>query len=1226
MGSTLNPFESKKNTEYTNPFSGSKNKIIQPIAFKVPIVNPSFDYSKPGVGNFTALNKRLGVGDLTTPIVSKFVPSTEPIKPVKLSLLSRIGNAISEDSKIIDKRLQEQGYDKSPLPVKLFAKTMGTLFDWRDRNPFMDRLQQTAAATIMPDTYKDKELANAGKIGNFVSDLGGSLMGLAVAGQTNPTGILGNINKLGAGATSKLAPSLGKTALQGGVEGALFGGTQATNEAFQGATDKELLNTIGLNALMGGALGGGVNLLGKGLKGGLNKLGELRKPITATEMPINNTPTIKNNILNANGVLKPVVKNNLTTEMPKIKNSLQNPSIGANDRTQLMTQVVSSEVKEPFNFKKALNKMYTRSVDSMNPLKDIDETTYRLATNSKSVGGTVDHIIEKNLVNMKGDNVGESLKTVVRDIPKGEEDSFINYVLQKHNIDRAREGKSLDSSFTSEESMKAVTLLEQQFPQYKQLANRLVKFVNTFEGEWANKSGLVKDDLWTELQAMYKNYIPTQRSFSKLEQGVKATNEKGFTDQGNTLKKATGSDRDIINPIENIMNLVNKTVRTARYNEVGQSFVSALEKNPKLSKLAEIIPKSEVINPNVNNVVSVLVKGEPVNIRVNNQDLLETLQGLYKNPNTNVVEQTAKKLTSVFKQLITQKNPVFAVRNIARDIPTFLINTTENNPIKAVGNLLGATKDVLTSNKNLQKYKAVGGGGGNFFDSAKPYNTVKELKGDIPLPKKIGKRLIGGIEKFNTATETIPRLAEFNSVLKKTGDTQKALFAANDVTTNFSRSGDVTKTLDAYVPYLNASVQGLDKLARQLKNRPIQTVLKGTTAISGPTLVLNYINQDNPNYKELDNRTKDTYFLFPNPSDNGKTFIKIPKAREFGVLFGSLLERTLRATQGDKEAFKGMGGLKGTLATNFSPANPLENNLLSPLYNLKANKDFANRDIVPKSMVMDGRSPYLQYDEKTTEPAKKLAELARKYNVDLSPKQIDYIVRSYTGVLAQLGQPLAIKTTNGLTVDKALKPITSQFISDPLYSNQNITDFYDNMDKVIKASSDNNLNNRLASELLTPQENMKTRFTKASTQINNINKEIKIANANGDLEKVKELRRSIVDIAKKTNDLLNPTETEKKIMLLEDKLSAQTGETALKTKTMNEEISNALKNKETTTDIFIKYKIPYADRANILKSAKEKINNAYKSPLQQKYDAMSKANRAKFYNSLTAEEKLLIKK
>lgn len=82
----------------------------------------------------------------------------------------------------------------------------------------------------------------------------------------------------------------------------------------------------------------------------------------------------------------------------------------------------------------------------------------------------------------------------------------------------------------------------------------------------------------------------------------------------------------------------------------------------------------------------------------------------------------------------------------------------------------------------------------------------------------------------------------------------------------------------------------------------------------------------------LDERTKDTYYCFYIPNSDGK-FVRIPKSREAGVLFSVLPERLLRYMSGDDEAFRGFGN---TVATNFAPQSPVENNILAPGYLLFA--------------------------------------------------------------------------------------------------------------------------------------------------------------------------------------------------------------------------------------------------------------------------------------------------
>ena len=734
------------------------------------------------------------------------------------------------------------------------------------------------------------------------------------------------------------------------------------------------------------------------------------------------------------------------------------------------------------------------------------DKTYTLATNSANQKNIADYIMTDNMVDKQGKVIGKSLKEVFKDIPKEADSDFMNYALEKHNIARAREGKPIFPNRSSEQSASKVSEIEKLHPEWKAKTGEVTKWIDDFMNEWGVKAGTLDEGLSAANRKTYPDYIPTNRDFSSLEQGGQGFGggNKGFVNQTTPIKRATGSSRDIIDPRENIANMVARTVKSAKNNEVGQNLVNSIRKNPTtLGKYAEIVAEPK---GNVSNIVRVLEKGQPTYVKINDLGLLKAMENLNKTDVGNV-EAVAKKATNIFKQLITQKNPVFAIRNIARDVPTAYVNGSVHNPVKFGFNLLNAGKGVVSNSKEFQQYKALGGGGANFFDSGNPAKSINDLTGNKSLLKKTLQSIPKGIDKFNNITESAPRFSEFKTVLKKTGDVNKAMFAANDITTNFSRGGDIAKHADSYIPYLNAGLQGLDKTARQFVKKPVQTVLKGAIGVTAPTLAFNYMNKDNENYKNLDNRTKDNYFLIP--QDDG-TFIKIPKARELGVLFGSLAERTLRAMNGEEKAFKGYAG---TVATNFSPANPIENNILAPLaYNIPKNKDFADRAIVPQGMVMDGRSPKYQYDEKTTILAKKLGEIA-----NISPKQIDYIIKSYTGVIGQMGIPALTPSPDKTPLQKALKPITSQFVADSSYSNSTVSDFYDNIDKLKRIAADKNIEENIPSKDVTEQEYLRNLFTKASNEIADINKKIK---STTNEEYIRYYKQQIIEIAKNQNSML----------------------------------------------------------------------------------------------------------
>jgi hypothetical protein len=814
------------------------------------------------------------------------------------------------------------------------------------------------------------------------------------------------------------------------------------------------------------------------------------KPL-ATEPNINTQPIVNSN-------LKPNVATPITTS--KVYTDMQPPK----------SQIVSSKKNENLGFWDNMNKVYTRIVDTSNPIKKADMPTYIKATNAKSVGGIVDNVLKEGLRDINGNKVNKSLREVVEVIPKGKENEFWDYMLHRNNIDRAREGKAVYTDYTSEMSAEASRRFESAYPEYKKIGDNIVKWIDDFTRTWGVDVGTINKEMYDSLKDAYKNYIPTNRDFSTLEDGIPQGVRSKFVDQRTPIKKATGSDRDIVNPVENIMNLVNRTIRTAKYNEVGKTLLESVRKAPeKMKQFAEEIAVKDGMFANTDNIVTVMENGKPTYMKINNIDLLTSLNAVPKQINNIKYISNAMNL---YKGLITQKNPIFAIRNIFRDIPTAYVYGSEKNPVKFGADLLKAGKQAVTNGEMLQKYKSVGGGGANFFNSGNVTKSASELT------KKEGMlHPIKAIEKFNNLTETAPRLAEFTRVYENTGDIEKALYAANDVTVNFSRGGDITKSLDKGVPYLNAGVQGLDKFFREVKNNPLQVITKAGISITAPTIGLYLINKDNPNYQELDNRTKDTYFLIPNNSDldkngNARTFIKLPKSRELGVLFSSLFERSTRAAKGEDKAFKGFAN---TVATNFSPTNPMENNILSPLaYNIPTNKDFAQRSIVPQGMIMDNRSPYLQYDEKTSEIAKKIGELTKDINGGVSPKQVDYIMKSYLGIIAQYGLPLNTKGSD------PIKSLTTQFKADPIYSNQTLTDFYDNLDKSKRVAADKNIIGKIPSKLVTPEEKVKNILNKASLEISDINKEIRKLDQVADKAKIEALRIKILNIAKNANNMV----------------------------------------------------------------------------------------------------------
>lgn len=887
--------------------------------------------------------------------------------------------------------------------------------------------------------------------------------------------------------------------------------------------------------------------------------GQREVPRTVTKNELANTP-------NANP--KTVTQaTNLTVEPQKIDlgiNIPKEPTLTGNTYKNDKTKYATEPIVDKTN---PLKKAYTNLVDNQFALSDstkgikqtADKDIKILGSNARNVRGTAEYVFRNNLVDMEGKKAGENSLENLLNTTKGEQEAYADYLLNKHNIARYKQKKPIfggdgaNPPITDKMSEQAVKEYEKQYPHFKEKSKQLNEFNGKFIDEWLVKSGLIDKKFGNLLKTMYPDYVPTMRETPSIKgqlfkpKGLKASSG---------IKTATGGNDPIMAINKSYPIMIQKAMKAARINELYNGLLDTVLENPeKMSKWAKIADDgaekstldhnlmemaTRAIDDNGIDGIETLAKkqleidertgkyyvtamknGKPVRMQVH-KDLFDGLNSLNDIRNEGVLDNMAnavgKYATNPFKALITGYNPFFALRNISRDLPTSYIQGTENNPLKWATNLGKAGYHMAKKDDVYNEYLALGGKMNGFFNSEKGLVPTK-------LPTKILRKTGDVISAFNEATETIPRFGEYLGTVKREGGDyaakQKGIYNQGEVTVNFGRHGDVTKAIDRITPYLNPSVQGIDKTFRSLKKG--STWAKAVGTVTAPTAAIYALNHRTPedakNYAELDNRTKDTYFVFP--TGDGK-YIKIPKSREMGVIFSTLGERLLRAKNGDGEAFKDFGN---TVATNFSPSNPIENNIISPLaYYLPRNKDFANREIVPMSMTDEGygdaRSKYLQYDDSTSELSKWLGNAMRKTGINngegLSPKQIDYIIDSYTGII---GDVLLPATTKGQSPTQ--KVLTKPFTADKLYNNSIQSDFYEKFDEAKRVKSDNNLVNDIPSDWKTPEEKRLSVYTEASIEMSKLRKQEKKIMASSADQKTKEpqlrqIRQQILDIAKRT--------------------------------------------------------------------------------------------------------------
>lgn len=727
-------------------------------------------------------------------------------------------------------------------------------------------------------------------------------------------------------------------------------------------------------------------------------------------------------------------------------------------------------------------KAYKALVNAQSPIDELSKGSGDMrARNSvqatRTSRGTAEYIMRHNLVNPQGEVIdNRSFKEVFSPIVKNSED-FNTYAQNLNNISRWEQGKALDTNVSAEKSKKIVSEMLAKHPEFADITANINDFWQKFTHSWLVDTGRMTEEAWQAMVKKYPNYVP---AFMK-DKGVRVGGGRLSVNSGTKSAKA-GTTLERV-PVEDaMMEQMYQIINSTRKNDMFLSVIDTLRQNPDELKRFGIVKsgKENVGSIDIDDLlsgsekdaikevnskvytISAMENGQKVTAYIN-KDMAEALGKVGDIIGKNGFQFTAnigKALTNPLKAGITGYNPIFAIANISRDIPTAIIQS-EYGALKTTKNMFRGIYQMATNGEMWKRYQALGGKSAGYIGAHKGFEA------SLKMSKNPFKNIFEGLKTVlgsaGEATESIPRFAEFLSSMEKSGDVSKALTESAEVTVNFARAGEVTKFLDAWTLYLNAAVQGIDKFARTVKAHPLRTAARSIAVVGTPYALLTAYNWNNPHYQDLNDRTKQNYFCIPNLSGevdedgNAKTFIKIPINREYGAIFGSSIDVLAGYLSGETNP---ANGYKETIANNFMPPNFVTDNVLSPLFvNLPTNKDFAGRNIVPTNL--ENVSPELQYDYSTSGLARGIANVANNLGIPSdtlkSPMKVDYLIDSYGGYLGEVGQAVSDPQLQGLgerAKGAIIDPFTRRFTADPRFSSGVVSNFYDNKDAAEKAKND----------------------------------------------------------------------------------------------------------------------------------------------------------------------------
>lgn len=730
----------------------------------------------------------------------------------------------------------------------------------------------------------------------------------------------------------------------------------------------------------------------------------------------------------------------------RIKGSISFESKGK--VSQAIDAVKRGEAKDVI--KKALNDVYTKVVDELNPLKDLveeverqtgekiafDDNPYMQAWLARGWVGKAETLIEHGAP----EHGIKSLKDILKGIGEKEHKEFSAYLVALHDLDLHKNKQKATFDYTEDAAVLGKHAGNERF---QKAAVAIYKYQD-YMLQMLVKEGMLTAKAYHTMRKMYPHYIPFFRDMSDAGMQSFLSGGKGFIDVSSPVKRFKGSTRDIIDPLESIVKNTFQFYNAVERNHVGRTFAKLADKNG-VGKIVERVNGNKAATDNTFNVWE---NGEKVTYETT-PELIQTMRMLDKDQ-SNMVAKILSYPANWLRAGATL-SPEFILRNPVRDMIGASIYS-KHGFIPVLDTFKGLSL-FLKKGDLYWEYMKSGAAHAAMVSLDRDYlgGQLRDIMSRESKVTKLIKNPIEVLRAMSEATEMATRLAEFDNARKgytgvgnrlfgkdrKPLTAREAALESRDITLDFSRRGSHTKKANQVIAFFNATIQGADKMARAFKEDPRGMTVKTMLYITLPSVLLWYMNKDDERYQELPQWEKDTFWIIPGKEN----MYRVPKPFEAGVLFGTSFERMLQYFDDAKNNRKGVG-FKGfgdrvidSLAPSFMPT------AMIPVVEAMTNYSlFRQRNIIPQSQ--ENLPARLQYGSNTSEVAKFVGD-----KINVSPYIVDNTIRGYGGGLAGLGLS-AIDAASGAKENNASKkwyeaPGLRGFTAAPYQSSNSVQRVYD---------------------------------------------------------------------------------------------------------------------------------------------------------------------------------------
>ncbi len=714
----------------------------------------------------------------------------------------------------------------------------------------------------------------------------------------------------------------------------------------------------------------------------------------------------------------------------------------------LDTIAPAPKTKEPLD-------IYTRLIDDLHPVKramgdeygDIAaiDNPYEQFRLSRGAPGRAEHMLRHGTIKFDDlSNVGESFEDIMRPITQaGERDAFVSYLKSRHALEMEQHGVA--SGVPLDAARIDVAHNAARYEPYAQgLDDYQANVLN-----YMKDSGILSQEAVDAMRNKWTSYIPMYRAFDGGPHTPKEFNVQ------NPVRRRTGSEEKTLDPVESIIRNTYTMTQNAENNRGARTFVDYFQARPgqiPLQKVKQpVIPKHvhadetrralEDAGIDTSGIPDSAMPGFDIFRHARQQSLRPGEIAVYRNGKREVwktdpaIAEAITKMNDVELGMFTKimgagsrtlragvvLNPAYMLRNIHRDQLTAFVQSKHN--YIPYWDFLSGMKSRVTKDQAYQNALKSGGMQATMVAQDRKYdNALLRKYGAKPrnlLEKARSFRPLEGLRELSEAFDNATRLGEYKRTAGMSNDPVDIMeggMAMRDVTQDFQRKGKNTQAYRHSVAFGGGQLQGIDRELSNLKHGLIKGDARSRTAVAAkiasgitiPSIILWYMNKDDPRFQNENNQVKDRYWLKYPPYDPSKPLseqeepIRITKGFSTGIAFSAPTERFLDKVYRDRpEAFKDLAAsLAESAIPGFVPT------LLQPAAEHLTNKTAMSkfqRPLIPRRF--EGKIYHdEQYHPGTSEVAKLAGKGVAKVAGDTSfanPIVIDNYIRGHGGDVAK---------------------------------------------------------------------------------------------------------------------------------------------------------------------------------------------------------------------------------